>query len=306
MAVYSSCDHQAKGPSSRRPMGCRFHPTNKKLLKYLLGFVRDQPLLQQYQLMQQVDLYGDKEPWQIFEGTNNNTRYFITQQKKVKPGWKRFARTAGKGTWKPQDKGKEVFDDKGRLMGYVKSLKYIAANKSSNKANGEWLMTEYSLYNGYVDASKIKKKGFVICKIKKKEKPGDKKKGNNSEVVNEENMKDIEELINSILQEKVGEDINGRISNDDIRLVAEDDHQAAGNDIEYLEEDQVEEHILAMLGCSTDDVDSHEHNVEEYINSEDNEIAKDEEKIEYLEGEQVEDHVLALLEDMDLDTFDFV
>ncbi|XP_059292340.1 NAC domain-containing protein JA2-like [Lycium ferocissimum] len=247
MAVYS-CDHQAKGPSSRRPMGYRFHPTNKELLKYLLGFVRDEPLPEQYQLMQQVDLYADKEPWQIFdEDTNNNTRYFITPQKKEKPEWKRFSRTVGKGTWKPQGKGKEVFDNKGRLMGYVKSLKYIPrANKLSNNANGEWLMTEYSLYNGYLDAKESKKKGYVICKIKKKEKTGDKKKGNNS---NDENMKDVEEYIDSVLQEEVEEDINARTSNDDIGLAAQDDYQE--NNIEYLEGDQVEVHVLALL----DDID---------------------------------------------------
>ncbi|KAK4365253.1 hypothetical protein RND71_016611 [Anisodus tanguticus] len=90
-------------------------------------------------------------------------------------------------------------------------------------ANGEWLMTEYSLYDGYLDAGKIKNKGYVICKIKKKEK--------------------------SVMQE---EDTNGRTLNDDIQLVAEDDYQ--------------------------------------------------ENNIEYLEG----DHVLALLEDIDLDSFDFV
>ncbi|XP_060216984.1 NAC domain-containing protein 68-like [Lycium barbarum] len=234
MEVYSSCDHQAKGPSSRRPMGYRFHPTNKELLKYLSGFVRNEPLPEQYQLMQQVDLYADKEPWQIFdEGTNKNTRYFITPQKKVKPEWKRFARTVGKGTWKPQGKGKEVFDDKGRLMGYFKSLKYIPANKSSNKANGEWLMTEYSLYNGYVDASKIKKKGYVICKIKKKEKPEAKKKGNKANIANDEDMRDVEEYISSVLEE----DTNG-ISSNDIN--------------DYLVGDEVGEYILGLLGPEDD------------------------------------------------------
>nr|XP_016507083.1 PREDICTED: NAC domain-containing protein 101-like [Nicotiana tabacum] len=106
-----------------RPMGHRFHPTDREVLKYLIGFVRDDPLHSQNELMQVADLYADKEPWQIFEvydqGNNNynNTRYFITPQKKEKPTWKRVSRTVGKGTWKPQGKGREVFDDKGRLMG---------------------------------------------------------------------------------------------------------------------------------------------------------------------------------------------
>ncbi|PHU09611.1 hypothetical protein BC332_21471 [Capsicum chinense] len=81
-------------------------------------------------------------------------------------------------------------------------LKYIprTAHKSSIKAAyGEWLMTEYSLHY----SQDIKKKGYVICKIKKKkENDSDKQKG----VANDdENMSDIEEYIDSILKE---EDLN--------------------------------------------------------------------------------------------------
>ncbi|XP_060211413.1 NAC domain-containing protein 83-like [Lycium barbarum] len=281
MAVSYSCDHHANGRSSR-PMGYRFHPTDRELLKYLLGFVRNEPLPEQYQLMQQVNLYGDKDPWQIFEAydngndNNNNARYFITPQKKEKLAWKRFSRTVGKGTWKPQSKGKEVFDDKGRVMGYVKSLKYTPANKSSSNANGEWLMTEYSLYNGYVDALKIKNKGFVICKIKKKEKRGDMKKGNKANVANDENMRDIEEFISSVLEEH----INGTTSNDIIKNIDE-------NNVEYLVGDEVGDHILGLLGPD-DDVEC----------------------IEGTEGEddQQFDHNLLgySAEDIDLDAYDFL
>ncbi|XP_070011714.1 NAC domain-containing protein 30-like [Nicotiana sylvestris] len=239
-----------------RPMGHRFHPTDREVLKYLIGFVRDEPLHSQNELMQVADLYADKEPWQIFEvydqgnNNNNNTRYFITPQKKEKPTWKRVSRTVGKGTWKPQGKGREVFDDKGRLMGYVKSLKYIPANKSSNNVNGEWLMTEYSLFDRYLAAREIKNKGFVICKIKKKGKPGDKKKGNNiDEVVNDENMRDIEEFINTVLQEDVQVEDNGIRSNGTIAKL--DDQE--NNIIQYVEGDQVRDHVLGLLD-STEDI----------------------------------------------------
>ncbi|OIT21562.1 nac domain-containing protein 43 [Nicotiana attenuata] len=323
-----------------RPMGHRFHPTDREVLKYLIGFVRDEPLHSQNELMPVADLYADKEPWQIFEAydqgnNNNNTRYFITPQKKEKPTWKRVSRTVGKGTWKPQSKGREVFDDKGRLMGYVKSLKYIPANKSSNNVNGEWLMTEYSLFDRYLAAREIKNKGFVICKIKKKGKPGDEKKGNNiDEVVNDENMRDIEEFINTVLQEDVQVEDNG------IRLngIAKLDDQE-NNIIQYVEGDQVRDHVLGLLDSPEDivDVNDHEeyvedcvdegdevqvHLLEEYIDSvlqsedvqaEDNRmmssndiIAKDDqENMEY----QVEDNQHATFwasaEDIDLDTINF-
>ncbi|KAK4714441.1 hypothetical protein R3W88_020348 [Solanum pinnatisectum] len=70
-------------------------------------------------------------------------------------------------------------------MGYVKSLKYTYGESDNKNANGEWLMTEYSLYDYYFGAREIKNMGYVICKIKKK---GD------------ENMNDVEELIDSSLQ----------------------------------------------------------------------------------------------------------
>nr|XP_009602879.1 NAC domain-containing protein 41-like [Nicotiana tomentosiformis] len=323
-----------------RSMGHRFHPTGREVLKYLVGFVRDEPLPFQNELMQVADLYADKEPWQIFEAydrgnnNNNNTRYFITPQKKEKPTWKRVSRTVGKGTWKLQNKGRDVFDDKGRLMGYVKSLKYIPANKSSNNVNGEWLMTEYSLFDRYLVARETKNKGFVICKIKKKGKPGDKKNGNNiEEVVNDEKMREIEEFIKSVLQEDVQVEDNGIRSSG---TIAKDDQE--NNIIQYVEGDQVRDHVLGLLGSPEDIVNGVDdenvqycvdqgdegqvHLLEEYIDSvmqsedvqtEDNGIimsndiiAKDDqENMEY----QVEDHQHATLwaspEDVDLDTINF-
>ncbi|KAH0651185.1 hypothetical protein KY285_031300 [Solanum tuberosum] len=170
-------------------LGYIFSPKNIELMNYLVGFPRDEPLPNQNQFMEVVNLYAENKPWKIFEGANNYTRYFITLQKKKNPKWKRVVRIVGKGTWKPQGKGKEVFDNKCRLMGYVKSLKYTCSESDSKNANGEWLMTEYSLYDGYLGAREIKNKGYVICKIKKKGKS-----------TSDENMNDVEELIDSSLQ----------------------------------------------------------------------------------------------------------
>jgi len=217
----------------------------------------------------------------------------------------------------------------------VKSLKYIPANKSSNNVNGEWLMTEYSLFDRYLAAREIKNKGFVICKIKKKGKPGDKKNGNNiEEVVNDEKMREIEEFIKSVLQEDVQVEDNGIRSSG---TIAKDDQE--NNIIQYVEGDQVRDHVLGLLDSTEDivDVNDHEeyvedcvdegdevqvHLLEEYIDSvlqsedvqaEDNGmmssndiIAKDdEENMEY----QVEDNQHATFwasaEDVDLDTINF-
>ncbi|KAG5597249.1 hypothetical protein H5410_038481 [Solanum commersonii] len=192
-------------------LGYIFSQKNIELMNYLVGFTRDEPLPNQNQFMEVVNLYAENKPWQIFEGANTYTCYFITPQKKKNSKWKRVTRTVGKGTWKPQGKGKEVFDNKGRLMGYVKNLKYTKTTTTTtyhvndNKnANGEWLMTEYSLYDGYLGAREIKNRGYVICKIKKKGKS----------TINE-NMNDVEELIDSSLQLKddiiVEEDVGDEV-----------------------------------------------------------------------------------------------
>ncbi|KAK6785186.1 hypothetical protein RDI58_018641 [Solanum bulbocastanum] len=74
-------------------------------------------------------------------------------------------------------------------MSYVKSLKYTYGESDNKNANSEWLMTEYSLYDGYLAAREIKNMSYVICKIKKKGKS-----------TSDENMNDIEERIDSSLQ----------------------------------------------------------------------------------------------------------
>ncbi|PHT67683.1 hypothetical protein T459_27170 [Capsicum annuum] len=204
--------HQAKDMT-----GYRFNPTNKELLKYLLGFAINKPLPQQYQFMQLVNLYADKEPWEVFDSTNNDTpRYFITQHNKEKEQHVRVKRTVGiNGTWKLQGKVNEVFDDKGKLMGYVKNLKYKPHHKksSNNPPNGEWLMTEYSLYDHYVDPKKIKNRDYVVYE--------------EDNIINQNN--------------------------------------------EYLEGDEVEEHILAILGLRSETDAA----VEEHINSDNQELIVD-------------------------------
>uniref|UniRef100_A0A3Q7EL50 NAC domain-containing protein n=1 Tax=Solanum lycopersicum TaxID=4081 RepID=A0A3Q7EL50_SOLLC len=91
-----------------------FYPNEREVLKYLVGFVTDEPLPGQHRYMQRVDLYAEKEPWEILEGSNTNTGYFITPLKKEKSHHTRFKRIVGEGgTWKIQDPAKKVLDEKG-------------------------------------------------------------------------------------------------------------------------------------------------------------------------------------------------
>ena len=87
-------DHQPK-----RYSNYYFYPKERDVIKYLLVFMIEEPLLEQHQYMQLVDLYADKESWEILEGTNTNAGYFITPLKKEKSAHhKRFKRIVGEGT----------------------------------------------------------------------------------------------------------------------------------------------------------------------------------------------------------------
>ncbi|KAK4714443.1 hypothetical protein R3W88_020350 [Solanum pinnatisectum] len=112
------------------------------------------------------------------------------KEKKIQNG-KEFPELWERVRGSHKKRGKEVFDNKSRLMGYMKSLKYTYGESDNKNANSEWLMMEYSLYDGYLGAREIKNMGYVICKIKKKGKS-----------TSDENMNDVEELIDSSLQLK--------------------------------------------------------------------------------------------------------
>lgn len=188
--------HQAK----RRSLGCHFHPTHREVIKYLVGFATDEPLPGQDEVMQLVDVYAEKDPWQIVEG---NTGYFITPLKKKKDHHIRWKRGVGdNGTWKSQDSQKQVFDHKGRLIGYVHHLKYTPASSKPcssiiKELFGEWLMTEYSLYTGDIN-KKIINTDFAICKIKKKKQ----KKSKNQDKDMTMSETEVTKFINSVLHEE--------------------------------------------------------------------------------------------------------
>ncbi|KAH0726449.1 hypothetical protein KY290_002259 [Solanum tuberosum] len=225
-----------------------FYPKESDVIKYLLGFAIDEPLPEQHQFMRLVDLYAEKEPWEILEGTNTNAGYFITPLKKEKPHHKRFKRIVGKGIWKIQDLAKKVFDDRGRLMGYVHHMKYTPdTNKKSiiKELFGEWLMTEYSLDNDYVTnmKKKIIYKDFVICKIKKKKQRRDHDdKGKDENIMNDV---EVNELIDSVMEEleeiddnievDVGDDFLAALENE---CMNSEDNEISKNDANDINLDE--------------------------------------------------------------------
>ncbi|KAA8542684.1 hypothetical protein F0562_023817 [Nyssa sinensis] len=97
--------------------GIRFHPTDQELIEdYLLYKVMGIPLVLE-DLVKESDLYGDKEPWEIFDTAAERIQYFFTKLKKKSVAGSRFSRTVGKGTWKGLDGGKQILDHQRRLVG---------------------------------------------------------------------------------------------------------------------------------------------------------------------------------------------
>ncbi|KAI3454579.1 hypothetical protein Pfo_011242 [Paulownia fortunei] len=146
-----------------------FHPTDKELLHCLLCFVTNRPVPCQA-FINMAEVYGDQEPWEIFGNTVEKVQYYLTRlkrkAKKNDGNGLRFTRKVGRsGTWKRQNKGDKIFDSRGRLIGYKRSLRY--ENKQSSH-HRQWLMKEYSLSEILNSNDKVQHKDFVLCQIKRK------------------------------------------------------------------------------------------------------------------------------------------
>jgi len=102
----------------------------------------------------ECNLYGEKEPWEIWEacndstGTNKKELYVFTKVKKKTVNSSRLDRTVGTGAWKGEDTGVKIYgsnkSDEGtttRLVGMRKRFRY----ESRTVHEGRWIMYEYSL-----------------------------------------------------------------------------------------------------------------------------------------------------------------
>ncbi|KAM3308325.1 hypothetical protein P3S67_010069 [Capsicum chacoense] len=174
--------------------GYRFHPTDSELLTYLVRFIAGKNLYDDGYITEH-DVYK-QEPWVTYrygchcggedDGDTSIYRYFITPMHKNKIKKKnkslagdakkdRFCRIVGKklGTWKQQDKGKNVimssFNNQSRsfVIGRRKSLCYETSRSCPD--DGKWLMKEYvfcdTILNRFTDS---KFRDYVICAIKRK------------------------------------------------------------------------------------------------------------------------------------------
>nr|GMD60677.1 NAC domain-containing protein 78-like [Ipomoea batatas] len=133
-----------------KELGDRFQPKDYELLTILLRFVLGMDCDDTN--IRHEDLYGEKEPWEIF----------------------RINRTVGKspGTWHGQDKGKPIIDKKtGALLGYKRSFLY--QNKMEPEQDRKWLLKEFYLNDAVTETyPKLEHtKDFVLGRLQRKKIP---------------------------------------------------------------------------------------------------------------------------------------
>nr|UBT01632.1 NAC transcription factor 28 [Litchi chinensis] len=151
------------------PVGVRFNPTDQQLIvDYLLNKVQGKPLPSSTAIID-CDIYGEGHAWrQLFEESEENSLYFFTRLKKKTEKGKRIDRVTDCGTWKGQQRDKEIFSDGGRKVhiGSKRSFSFIP-KKGVQETRGKWVMHEYRLEGCLLDR---KNNFYVLCRINRKSK----------------------------------------------------------------------------------------------------------------------------------------
>ncbi|CAN0896801.1 NAC transcription factor NAM-1 [Linum grandiflorum] len=151
------------------PPGMKFCPSDQEMIvNYLYQKITGTLTCFQTEIVRECDLYGNEEPWQVWEKYKGSTvvdmeqnLYFFTRLKTKNTAGKRILRRVGRseGTWHGEDAGSKINcsvmigDDEVCLHGYKKRFNY--RNPKSDQ-HGLWIMHEYSL--SCTD--------FVVCRLK--------------------------------------------------------------------------------------------------------------------------------------------
>jgi hypothetical protein len=123
--------------------GFRFLPTVEEIFMFLRMKAKGEPL--PHDEVGESDIYGNREPWVLFDPTVKKQFFVFTKLKKKSKS--RMDRVAGCGTWKIEHT-QEVRDHKtNKVIGLEKSFvfKYTKNKAKGTDRNGHWIMKEFSL-----------------------------------------------------------------------------------------------------------------------------------------------------------------
>ncbi|KAL4592160.1 hypothetical protein LXL04_005146 [Taraxacum kok-saghyz] len=152
------------------PVGYRFFPTDRELIKYYLMKKIKNEVIPENKIID-VDIYQN-HPDKIVENHPEVTEghwYFFSSRNRKYTNGTRSARTAGPGYWKATGKVKKVLDDDGTVIGFKSSLDY-RVGKQPNGIKTNWLMKEY-VVEGHkrqrLDKKDMKLDDYVLYKMYK-------------------------------------------------------------------------------------------------------------------------------------------
>ena len=129
-----------------------FNPTDEELIqRFLSKKANRQPLPNDAaNNIHECDLYGEKNPWEIWEafgGGNRRELYFFSIKKRKASG---LVRTIGLGSWEAENKGRAILTKWTRQrIGTKKCLRF---DKSGTNHDGAWIMHEYSLHKSLISS----------------------------------------------------------------------------------------------------------------------------------------------------------
>ncbi|GER24971.1 NAC domain protein [Striga asiatica] len=136
--------------------GFRFSPCDRECIDHLLGSFIKKSLLPSHGFISIADLYGQTEPWELFEDS---------QKVGAKKGrsYQRYSKDVGAGgNW--SNKGQ-----KSDIIGHARTFRYQPRNSDDvGPTRGEWALKEYS----FPDSTSLRvdddRRDYVLCVLKKK------------------------------------------------------------------------------------------------------------------------------------------
>ncbi|KAK6791327.1 hypothetical protein RDI58_010408 [Solanum bulbocastanum] len=151
-------------------MGMKY--MDEDLIRCLTKFIREMPI--EYHDIPYIDLYGNKEPAELFQNSgNDHANYFFTRLKRKMIKDKNFnISIVGGRKWKGRDNSKEILDKERSRIGYKKTFRFDEDSSSEDKEIVYGIVKEYCLDKNTMDVlgerGGIKHEDSVVCFITKK------------------------------------------------------------------------------------------------------------------------------------------
>ncbi|XP_061359416.1 NAC domain-containing protein 2-like [Gastrolobium bilobum] len=146
-----------------------FKPTDDELIQlFLYNKVNGKPLPTDVSILE-YDLFGEKNPWEIWEafGSSNSyggtDLYFLTTLKKKFPTSSRFVRTIGCGSWEAEDSGKNIMAS--GTMQCIGTRRRLRFEKSGTNHDGAWILYEYRIDSSLLENPLAD--NYVLCRFRK-------------------------------------------------------------------------------------------------------------------------------------------